>query len=168
MNLKNTAAVFLATAAVSTFVVVCAVSEKDDGVIERRAIFVAHRGVFLTLAAMMQEDDRIDKVASWGVLVKESLLTVHPPAEAMSGERYASYLSNLGVVSGTSIYRMLEPSAICITMRSSGWASDTSHSSICRFAQIKAPDAFNLPGKGGRNFSFSRLEGEWYIEDDSK
>jgi len=140
------------------------------------ANFHAHRSGYEHLKLYLQEDDHLDRVASWGVQTATSPIVYMPPQGGLSRMRFDEYLSLLNEVHGANAYRSHGPhSELCVGMWGRGFAGSTEHIAVCwledtvpgkQVLSIDNPnsDTGNLAGR--RHFLYRKIEGNWYLERD--
>jgi hypothetical protein len=145
----------------------------------KEAVFISnfrtHRSEYERLRDMLQADDQLDTVATWGVRTPDSLLVHVPPNGGVSIDRYNEYLALLREVGGTLAFR--SPGAhpdCCILVWSWGWAADTGHISICWKEneprnQVASLDILNStpePSGDRRKYYFAQIDEHWYLQED--
>jgi len=130
--------------------------------------FYAHRAAFEHLRDMLQEDEQLLRVASWGVETTKSGINIPPEGNFPIG-RYNEYLALLRETGGIGAFRGrgAHPESVSIGVWASGWAADTRHINICwvdhepanQVASLK--DYYQTPKP--RHPVFRHIDGNWYI-----
>jgi hypothetical protein len=123
--------------------------------------FHAHRADYQRLQVMLLSDQRLLRVANWGVDTTDSGI-VRPPQGGFPLDRYDEYLSLLKSTGGAWAFRDRgdQPGAVGVGIWASGFGGDTKHIEICwlrsePFSQTKEPPA-----------RYEHIEGNWYIRKD--
>jgi hypothetical protein len=94
--------------------------------------FAAKRSEYERLRHLLEIDEGLKEVATWGFRTFQSPLVLHPPTSELSVARYNEYLAILRLVKASAASRSEGPHAkICISVWASGWAADTRHVAIC-------------------------------------
>ena len=130
--------------------------------------FRAHRDAYERLRDMLQADDQLLRVASWGVETTTSGINVPPEGDFPVG-RYNEYLALLRETGGIGAFRGrgAHPDSVSIGVWASGWAADTRHVHICWVDHEPAnqvasmEDYYQTPKP--RHPVFRHIDGNWYI-----
>jgi len=173
LTLKQTAAILLCillslVAAMFCFLAIVFPSNKpprEEKLVEN---FYAHRAAYERLRDMLQADDQLLRVASWGVETTKSGINVPPQGDFPIG-RYNEYLALLRETGGIGAFRGrgAHPESVSIGVWASGWAANTRHVHICWVNQEPAnqvaslEDYYQTPKP--RHPVFRHIDGNWYL-----
>ena len=137
--------------------------------------FREHKIEYERLRDMLQADDKLRRVASWGIETSGSPGTAMPPTAELTLNRYNEYLVLLKKVGGEVASRSggSHPDA-CVSVWASGWAADTRHVAVCWIdelpAGVDASSGASLTTARRDNKSravvSTRIEGNWYLRKD--
>ena len=134
--------------------------------------FQAHQAVFEQLRDMLQTDEGLRRVASWGVETRDGIFS--PPDGHFPAERFAKYLALLKEAHLKGAYRVdgAHPS-VGMLVWTSGFGGDSVHINICwekdpPSRQISSFDAFLRDHKstGTTGWVNQHLDGNWYLSTD--
>jgi hypothetical protein len=130
--------------------------------------FHAHRAAYESLRDMLESDDGLLRVASWGVETTKSGISI-PPEGHFPVDRYHQYLGLLKEAGGIGAFRGpgAHPETLGIDVWAWGWAGDTRHVWICWLGheptnQIASLEAYYQTPKPRRP-AFRHLDGNWYL-----
>jgi hypothetical protein len=139
---------------------------KDQDLINR---FIENRSTYEQLRSLLEADEKLKEVATWGFRTFDSPLVLQPPTPDLSVVRYKEYLSLLGLVKASTASRSqgLHP-RICISAWVSGWAADTRHIAICWLPDESIRDPTSGGGTPiGTGIKRVKIDGSWYLQKDS-
>jgi hypothetical protein len=139
---------------------------KEDQVIRN---FYAHRAAFEQLRDMLIEDNKLIRLADWGVQTTTSMATSELRTGDFPVDRYNQYLGLLKEVGAIGAHRdRSQPSAsVCVWIYASGWAGDTRHLDLCWENEVPAnqvaslDDFYKTPKP--RRPAFRHVESNWYL-----
>jgi hypothetical protein len=173
LTLKQTAVILLCfllcfVAVVFCFLAIVFPSNKPPREGKLIENFNAHRAAYERLRDMLQADDQLLRVASWGVETTKSGINVPPEGDFPIG-RYNEYLALLRETGGIGAFRGrgARPDSVSIGVWASGWAADTRHVHICWVDQEPAnqvaslEDYYQTPKP--RHPVFRHIDGNWYL-----
>jgi len=130
--------------------------------------FRAHRAAYERLRDMLEADQQLLRVASWGVETTKSGINRPPEGDFPIG-RYNEYLALLretGAI-GTDRGRGAHPESVSILVWALGWAGDTRHVEICWVEHPPANEVSNLDDyyrtPKPRSPVFRHVDGNWYL-----
>jgi hypothetical protein len=137
---------------------------------ERQVIrnFEEHRATFEQLRDMLLQDEKLLRVADWGVETSTPPMTSKPPAGGFPLDRYNQYMSLLKEVGSRGALRNNGPPAdACVWIYASGFAGDTRHLDICWEEQVPVnqvaslDDFYKTPKP--RKPVFRHVDSNWYL-----
>jgi hypothetical protein len=139
------------------------------------ANFRAHRSTYERLRLYLQVDEQLNRLASWGVVMKGSPVPHKPPTEGFSQERFNEYVTLLNELNAIGASRTHGPHPeLCILLWASGWAADTRHISVCWLDEIPSTHVSSIDDfkrdadrpEARHQFIYRRIESNWYLEAD--
>jgi hypothetical protein len=131
--------------------------------------FYAHRTAYEHLRDMLQADEGLLRVASWGLETTKSMGPVAPSEAGFPIDRYDKYLELLRETGGIGAFRARgeHPESVSIGVWASGWAGHSEHVQICwrehePANQVANLDDYYLTPKPHQSV-FRHIEGNWYL-----
>ena len=134
--------------------------------------FQAHRASFEQLRDMLQADEGLRRVASWGVDTRDGIFS--PPGGHFPAERFAKYLALLKDAHAIGAFRGDGPHpSVGMLLWTSGFGGDAVHIEICwepdpPKRQAASLDAFlrDHQSSGTNGWVYQHIEGNWYLGTD--
>lgn len=128
--------------------------------------FRSQKAVYERLRDMLQGDESLRRVASWGVQLSNSPIVIVPQNGGFPLGRYKEYMTLLSKVNGLAASRSggSHPT-FCVFLWASGWAGDTDHRAICWLPQDAENNAIESSAKNQvPRFSFLHIEERWFLQ----
>jgi hypothetical protein len=134
--------------------------------------FYAHRAAYERLRDMLQEDEQLFRLASWGVETTNSGPHHVQPGGDFPVDRYEQYLALLNQTGGrwVSRDRGKNPEIVWIGMWSTGGMGDARHVEICWTSHAPQNQFDSLDNyyrnPARKRDAFRHIEGNWYLHAD--
>jgi hypothetical protein len=130
--------------------------------------FNEHRAAFEQLRDMLQADEHLRRVASWGVETTKPFFLGYPSERNFPTDRFNQYLAMLKQVNGKMAGRDEgEHPNPWIVVWAWGWAGDIKHIGICWMDQAPTNQITTLDSYRGRGpdrqAAYKRIDENWYL-----